>query len=296
MTTSTSNTTTIVNAAVAGQNRQETADDLTAFLNAQDAGTTVKVTEVTEKETPKMNTTATTIEETTTLTATYALKLGDAQYPGGVIRVIGEEYCPVIYTTGNLDILENNNKIAIIGSTRMDNNVLKSAAEAIKILAGNGATIVLGNAAQTDFDTDNSNGNTNYGLISRVLVDTKAPLILILAKGMNEEMTEAFNEYLAEGRLLILSLIDPQELDRSGNKKSAKRRVALVASISDSTLIMQAGPESSGSWSSIMQALRSQQPVYALNIERLEFNKDLIENWGVQKLPKRDQWNGTIIR
>ena len=284
----TTSTTTSNNVNVAGQNRQETADELTAFLNAQDAATATKtiVTEVkaTTEEKP-MNTTATTSSKASVPHKTLTPK-DIAFYPGEVSCFL-EDDAPTIYTVGNINLLKADNKINIVASEETDNKTWKSIYSVVEYLSQKEPVYVLANAKVTDLDGKDADGREQAGLAEVILKNTNSSMILVMAKGFGDA-PKAFAEYIQSGRLLILTIVNPKSIIQDGTLEIAKYRLCIAKCLTNAMIVMYCATRA-GTWNAVTTALAYGTKVYVFDLKRNPAHRDLITFWRATRLNELSQ-------
>lgn len=172
----------------------------------------------------------------------------DDIYPYNLRQI--EDYPPILYALGNVDLLANNNMLAVVGSRSASLSALKYA-EYLSSKAGEeGITIVSGLARGVD-------AAAHMGAIN-----TKGGTIAVLGTGIDEiypkENEKMYRDISQKG--LILSEYPFHTKPQASN---FPRRNRIVSGLSKGVLLVEAGVQS-GSMITANQALEQGRDVFAI--------------------------------
>ena len=172
----------------------------------------------------------------------------DDFYPYNLKQI--EDFPPILYALGNIDLLKNDNALAIVGSRNSSLSARRLAAQLSSELAAQNMVIVSGMAKGIDKAAHegalSSNGNT----------------IAVLGTGIDvvypRENEEIYKKIAENG--LILSEYPFHTKPQANN---FPRRNRLVSGLSKGVLVVEAGIRS-GSLITVHQALEQGRDIYAI--------------------------------
>lgn len=172
----------------------------------------------------------------------------DKEYPYNLKQI--EDCPPILYALGNIDLLQNNNMLAVVGSRSASLSALKFAEYLSSKVGEQGITVVSGMARGID-------ASAHTGA-----VNTKGGTIAVLGTGIDivypKENEKLYQEVAKNG--LILSEYPFNTKPQASN---FPRRNRIVSGLSKGVLVVEAGSHS-GSMITANQALEQGRDVFAV--------------------------------
>ena len=133
-----------------------------------------------------------------------------------------------LWAIGNLEILPGR-KVGLFCSVRCPGSAIIAAHDAARKLRDDGVTVISGFHSPVEKEC------------LRILLRGKQPIIICLARSLVKiRVPSEWRPALESGRLLLLSRFEKRP--RRPDAKSARRRNALVAALSDEVLIIHVTP------------------------------------------------------
>ncbi len=176
------------------------------------------------------------------------ITIEDDIYPHNLKQI--EDCPPLLYALGDIELLENDNALAVVGSRNASFASTKIAKEISKELSNNGITIVSGMARGID-------SSAHIGALN-----TKGSTIAVLGTGIDvvypKENKSLYDELVKNA--LILS---EYPLGTRPQASNFPRRNRIVSGLSKGVLVIEAGVQS-GSLITAHQALEQGRDVYAI--------------------------------
>jgi predicted Rossmann fold nucleotide-binding protein DprA/Smf involved in DNA uptake len=157
-----------------------------------------------------------------------ALTHADDSWPRQVEVRLGSDAPSRLWAIGNLEILPGR-KVGLFCSVRCPGSAIIAAHDAARKLRDDGVTVISGFHSPVEKEC------------LRILLRGKQPIIICLARSLVKiRVPSEWRPALESGRLLLLSRFEKRP--RRPDAKSARRRNALVAALSDEVLIIHVTP------------------------------------------------------
>jgi predicted Rossmann fold nucleotide-binding protein DprA/Smf involved in DNA uptake len=156
------------------------------------------------------------------------LERGEPAYPPGLADCLGEEAPPVLWSLGNLEVLQRR-KLAMLCSVRCPGSAILQSYDLAHRLRQGSLAVAGGFHSPMEQEW------------LKVLLLGPQPTLLCLARGLEGmRLPSEYREPLQEGRLLLLSGFEPEE--RRVTAETALARNRLVAALADALFVAHAEP------------------------------------------------------
>lgn len=169
----------------------------------------------------------------------------------GPLNAVEQRNAPkTLYVTGNLDLVRQGRRVAIVGSREASEPALRRAMRLAHLLAEGGITVVSGLARGIDTAAH------------RAAIDRGGSTIAVLGTPLDQctpRSNERLQSEIGAGHLLISQFAIGEPV----NKSSFVLRNRTMALVCDASVIVEAG-EGSGSLSQGWEALRLGRPLFLM--------------------------------
>lgn len=179
----------------------------------------------------------------------WVVSRADAAYPARLKERLREDAPPVLYGAGDAD-LTGGGGLAVVGSRKVDDELLRFAEDAGRLVARAGRPLVSGGARGVD-ETSMRGAAEEGGTVVGVLADR-------LERAAIERDNRSL---LMDGRLVLISPYDPSAGFNVGH---AMQRNKLIYALSDAALVVNADLNKGGTWAGAVEQLEKLHlvPVY----------------------------------
>jgi DNA processing protein len=172
--------------------------------------------------------------------AIWIMSRDDAGYPTRLITKLAEQAPPLIYGAGDKGLLEQGG-LAVVGSRNADEESMNFTKSIGELAATAGVNIVSGGAKGIDraaMEACLSSGGMAVGVLSEQLYRMAA--------------APDCREWIRDGRLTLISLVDPAAGFNVGN---AMQRNKVVYALSDTALVVSSDVNKGGTWAGAIEQL-----------------------------------------
>ena len=182
--------------------------------------------------------------------AIWVVSRADAQYPERLKKRLGGTAPPVLYGCGDPSLLENGG-LAVVGSRKVNDELIEYAESIGRLAATSGFTIVSGAARGVD-QAAMHGAFKGSGTVTGVLTGDLE----------REAMNREHREMLVDGLLALISPYDPKA---GFNVANAMQRNKLIYALADAGLVIDSGHGEGGTWAGAVEQLDKLHfvPVYA---------------------------------
>lgn len=170
----------------------------------------------------------------------WILSRDDSDYPTRLITKLTEQAPPLIYGVGDKNLLEQGG-LAVVGSRNADEDSLNFTQSIGQLTATAGVNIISGGAKGIDrmaMEACVSAGGIAVGVLSDQLY--------------RMAVASDCREWIREGRLALISLVDPSAGFNVGN---AMQRNKVVYALSDAALVVSSDVNKGGTWAGAIEQL-----------------------------------------
>lgn len=172
------------------------------------------------------------------MVAPYSLLFGQTKR----IEFWAKQEIPTLYCIGNPELLKSPEMITIGSSEGSSFNTFGSIAAICEYLAENAngefPTVILPVDDSILFSFKTKAGKEVAGAIESA-IKNGLNVILVLAKAPDADTLKRVADPIAQGRLLVVSLIDPYAMNQKGSLELSELRFAIVAAISKLVTIIE---------------------------------------------------------
>ena len=200
----------------------------------------------------------------------------DEDYPRLFRERMGPSAPPIIYGCGDTDLLDAEG-VAIVGSRRADNEILKFARTAGRQSADAGFSVVSGGAKGVD------------QAAMAGAIDGDGSTIAVLANGLKSSAIASENRILiADDRLLLISPFDPSAGFSVGN---AMGRNKLIFALSRAGLVVESDYNRGGTWAGAVEQLGklNYAPIYVRSTGRQSDGLEALKRKGALEWADTDK-------
>ncbi|MFW5972815.1 MAG: DNA-processing protein DprA [Bacteroidota bacterium] len=170
----------------------------------------------------------------------WVVSRADAHYPSRLKKRLGEDAPPVLYGVGHASILEQGG-LAIVGSRKVDGDLLGFAEDAARLAAQAGKPVVSGGARGVDQAAMRGAGDEG-GMVAGVLADSLE----------RAAVKREHRQPLMEGQMVLISPYDPAAGFNVGH---AMQRNKLIYALADAALVVNADLNKGGTWAGAVEQL-----------------------------------------
>ncbi|MCC7491178.1 MAG: DNA-processing protein DprA [Fimbriimonadaceae bacterium] len=207
--------------------------------------------------------------------AIWVVGSGDPDYPQRVAARCGDAAPPVFYGCGEVAGCTAGG-LAVVGSRHVDEALLDYAVEIGELAARAARPVVSGGARGVD------------QAAMRGALEAGGTACGVLADSLERAVTNRENrDWLLDGRLLLLSAVDPQARFNVGN---AMGRNKLIYALSDAALVVNSDLERGGTWAGATEQLDRRRcvPVYVRSTGQPSEGLAALRRHGAQPWPNPD--------
>ena len=172
--------------------------------------------------------------------AIWIMSRDDADYPKRLITKLTEYAPPLIYGCGDIGLLEQGG-LAVVGSRKADEDSLSFTNSISQLAATAGVNIISGGAKGVDraaMEACLISGGSAVGVLSEQLY--------------RMAVAPDCREWIRDGRLTLISLVDPAAGFNVGN---AMQRNKVVYALSDASLVISSDVNKGGTWAGAIEQL-----------------------------------------
>jgi len=172
----------------------------------------------------------------------YILTRSDAMYPARLKKVLGKNSPPVVFYCGDLALL-NEQYVAIVGSRDIDEDGQQFAIKLAEKAVSQGYGICSGGARGVD-QLSEEKALLNGGKCISIVADSMTKKIKL----------KNVREYIASGKLLLLSAVHPESPFSVGN---AMARNKYVYALSQAAYVVASDYQKGGTWAGAVENLKN---------------------------------------
>ncbi len=172
--------------------------------------------------------------------AIWVVSRADAEYPRRLKARLRENAPAVLYGCGDIGLLETGG-LAVVGSRRVDNDLIDYTMSIGRLAASAGRTIISGGARGVD------------QAAMRGASESGGKVIGVLAENLEKTvMNREERNHLRDGNLVLVSAYDPSAGFNVGH---AMQRNKLIYALADTSLVVSSDLNKGGTWAGAVEQL-----------------------------------------
>lgn len=172
--------------------------------------------------------------------AIWVVSRADAEYPRRLKARLREDAPAVLYGCGDIGLLETGG-LAVVGSRRVDNDLIDYTMSIGRLAASAGRTIISGGARGVD------------QAAMRGASESGGKVIGVLAENLEKTvMNREERNHLRDGNLVLVSAYDPSAGFNVGH---AMQRNKLIYALADTSLVVSSDLNKGGTWAGAVEQL-----------------------------------------